>query len=285
MTDTAADAVYIDTESTSLREPHLPAGRRAWEWAGIRVSAAGEVLRAAWLQIRDVDVRDADPQSLRIGRYRQRFGTVPRPQRIPGGTLQRRDQTVAATCRMQVVTEVEAAKIIAGMTEGQPVIAGSNPSFDMANMADVLRRHNYAPDWYHHPRDVPNLVHGRLRTLYDLAASLVPEHRGLVPEAVRAEPSGWRNPTYSTAVLSEAAGLPVPADRHAAWDDAVWMLQLDRIVQGRPLFTADLPTIEEVRDAEWAAGIAAETIRAEILVGGTISTTRPNEGSTGTLHG
>lgn len=220
------DVAYIDTETTSLREPHRPGGRRVWEVAIIRTMEATKQLTVLWLQIADVDLADADPASLRLGRFHDRWSDdygdsgVSKQVTSQGGRVD-----------LHRVWESEAAALIEEATRGA-VIAGSNPAFDMANFADMLARHQLPATWYHHPRDVPNIalgwLAGRLQVRGhmeddDLRGSLVAE---------------WDGATYSTAALSEACGVPVPADRHSAWADTAWMYEWDAKLRGVDLTAA-----------------------------------------------
>lgn len=243
--DFAMDFATVDTETTSLREPHRPGGRRAWEVAIIRQPAGGGPSRAAWLQITDVDLSDADPASLAKGRFAERWGTdtteTPVFGDLEGETEEYRHYDEKAgddlqgmyvmaerlkRVTLQRVPEAHAARMIAELTAGA-VIAGSNPAFDLANFADILVRHHLPATWYYHPRDIPNAAAGRLRAAVELGqGDNSPEH------------DGWTAPSYPTSVLSEACGVPVPADRHSAWADTTWMRRLDAVVRGVPLGVA-----------------------------------------------
>lgn len=201
------DICYVDTETTSLIDPHIKGGRRVWEVAIIRVSAEGGAVQhplCAWLQITDVDLDDHDPESLRIGRFAERFhpeayGPVGPVAELPG-----RDRPIM----LWGTTEENAAATILELTH-DAVLAGSRPEFDAANFADILRRHGAASrvlPWYHHPLDIANEALGYLRAT---------------------EPGQWSGSSYPTAALSEACGVPVPADRHSAWADAAWCYRWD----------------------------------------------------------
>jgi len=225
------DVTYCDTETTSLREPHLPTGRRVWEVALVRVPEDGSRPLAAWLQVTDVDLAHADPEALRIGKFNERFvlgcddhagcargyGPLGRAVARPWGDPR--------PVELWGCTEANAGETIAQLTAGA-VIAGSNPIFDMASFADLLRRHGQLgmaeePRWYHHPRDVPNWASGWLR-----ARAAVTGTDGS-PAG-----DGWTGASYSTRVISEALGVPEPADRHSAWADVLWMMDLDAAIGG-----------------------------------------------------
>jgi hypothetical protein len=194
------DVAIVDTETTGLRRPWLPGGRRTWEVAVIRQTEDGELVDAVWLQITDVDLSDADPKSLAIGRFFDRWsGWEGTRVEVPAVRLG------GHQVRLRGVEEAEAAPVIERLTR-DAVIAASNPGFDVDNFAELLWRNGQPADgWWHHPLDVPNLAHGWLRGM---------------------QPGTWTDPSYSTRKLSEAVGVPEPADRHSAWADAVWMRDL-----------------------------------------------------------
>jgi len=240
------DVVYVDTETTSLREPHLPGGRRTWEVALIRVPGDGTPARAAWLQIIDVDLADADPESLRVGRFHERWGKETTGDVVYGelegqteafrhfdekaGEEQQGQVTWPLRTKrvtLQRVPEAHAAKVIEEFTRDGAILAGSNPAFDAANFADILRRYQLPATWYYKPRDVTGIIAGRLRAAVELGQPDTSPDR-----------DGWSAPSYPTSVLSAAIGEPEPVDRHSAWADATWMRRLDAIGRGVPLTPA-----------------------------------------------
>jgi hypothetical protein len=216
------DTCYADTETTSLRNPFLFAGRRTWEVAVIRADETGRAVKATWLQIVDVDLSDANPDSLRVGRFHERFSREEGPRGIFG------DLGDGRRVELHGVTEADAAAVIEEITRGA-VIAGSNPSFDQLNFAELLGR-NFLPaeGWYHHPRDVPNVANGWLRARHQW---------GRLPDGVLGvdelrDHIDWSASSYSTGKLSEACGIEVPADRHSAWVDAAWCWRWDCKIRG-----------------------------------------------------
>lgn len=224
------DVAYCDTETTGLREPHRLGGRRTWEIAIVRVPEAGGPVAACWLQIVDVDLADADPASLDVGRFHQRWSAKEGPRYdVPAAPIDGEQamqwnnagQMVPTdrprTVRLRGATERDAARVVESLTRGA-VLAGSNPGFDAANFADLLDRNGLPAGWYHHHRDIPNVATGWL----------------LGAEQAIGGPAqtDWAGTTYSTAVLAEACGVEVPADRHSAWADTVWMWRWDRLLRG-----------------------------------------------------
>jgi hypothetical protein len=236
------DWAYIDTETTGLREPHLPGGRRTWEYAVVRVSETpqGRLVRAAWAQIIDVDLTHADPASLNIGRFYQRWSRRPGGRYdtaeadlsvFDGGILP--DRAAPRTLRLVGVTEAEAARQIEELTRGA-VLVGSNPAFDAANFTDLLTRNGLAAGaWYHHHRDIPNMATGWLLGRRALVPYVDDEFLDHALDADHDPGTDWTAGSYSTRVLSEACGIPEPADRHSAWADTVWMYQWDQVLRGR----------------------------------------------------
>lgn len=219
------DVATVDCETTSLAEPHLPGGRRVWEVAIIRDSATGYPPRTVWLQIVDVDTDAAEDEALTIGGFADRFTRQPGPRRGVGAEL------AGQRVPLLGVLERDAAVLIQSLTR-DAVIAGSNPGFDMASFADLLRRHGREPAWYHHPLDVPNAALGWLRGLHAADAAGPGEDRWC----------DWAEHTYPTSVLSEACGIPEPAERHSAWADAVWMRTWNRRLAGLDAPSVNLGT-------------------------------------------
>ncbi|UQN30682.1 exonuclease domain-containing protein [Brachybacterium kimchii] len=177
--DTAV--VFVDTETTHLDTCKA----RAWEVALIRRDPLKREQRAHFM-IAGIGLEDADPVSLEVGGFEQRYY----PGRPGAGW----------------VTEDHAAQIIASWTApylGQPaVLVGSNPAYDAEVLAAVLRRHGLEPAWYHHTFDL------HTATVFHLA--------GDYERAV--------GPTDRAYDLSEALGADRPADddRHTAMGDAQW---------------------------------------------------------------
>jgi hypothetical protein len=129
---------FLDTETTGL---HL--NRRPWEVAIIRRDRADiEPECSITIQVADIDLSDADPAALRIGRFHSRHGL----------------NLHAA----KWMTEAEAAHIVELWTR-DAVIVGAVPSFDTETLAAMLRRHRLVPGWHHRLRCVETLASGRLR--------------------------------------------------------------------------------------------------------------------------
>ncbi|MGI5223255.1 3'-5' exonuclease [Nocardia sp. CA-290969] len=192
----SAPIVFIDTETTHLH-PDL---RRPWEIAMIRRPALRAEDRITIL-IDDVDLSDADPESLAIGRFDERhisssqLGAGARPPR----------ETI-------VMPENVAAEYVYEWTRGAHLV-GIVPDFDALTLDRMLRRHGLLPRWYYHLIDAETLAAGWLLG------------RGHLPQEL---------PWQSEAV-SRACGVEPPSEdeRHTAMGDALWAQRLyDRIAHG-----------------------------------------------------
>jgi DNA polymerase III epsilon subunit-like protein len=129
--------VFLDTETTSLNRRT----RLAWEVALIVRGPDGrDDYEKAW-RVEDVDLSEADPMSLKIGRFHERFKRVPAPMSLP---------------------EAEVAVEIERETRGA-VLIGAVPSFDEETLAGMLYRHGLCPTWHYHLVDVETLAAGALR--------------------------------------------------------------------------------------------------------------------------
>jgi DNA polymerase III epsilon subunit-like protein len=126
---------FVDTETTGLHP-----NRRPWEIAIIRrdlTTVAPE--QSVTIQITDVDLSDADPQALAVGRFHDRHGLTGR-----------------------LLTEARAAQVVEAWTRGAYLV-GAVPSFDAETLDRMLRRHRLSPSWHHRLRCVETLASGHLR--------------------------------------------------------------------------------------------------------------------------
>jgi DNA polymerase III epsilon subunit-like protein len=128
---------FVDTETTGLHP-----NRRPWEVAIIRRDLSGVAPEASIvIQVSDVDLSDADPQALSIGRFYERHGVVTRGS--------------------QLLTESQAARVVEQWTRGAYLV-GAVPSFDAGTLDPMLRRHRLVPAWLHRLRCVETLASGHL---------------------------------------------------------------------------------------------------------------------------
>lgn len=128
--------VFLDTETTALHP-----GRRPWEIALLERESDGQY--RDWVtQIWDVDLSDADPASLKFGKFYQRHI---RFAEDPG--------------QVHWLREKDAAPRIEEITRGAHLV-GANPSFDADCLAALLRRHGLIPAWHYRMYDVESLTAG-----------------------------------------------------------------------------------------------------------------------------
>ena len=126
---------FIDTETTSLRRPWMPAGRRVWDVAAIRREPDGATTEYQhFLPADAIDLGNADPFALNIGGFWDRW----------------RD-TGAWGC-IDALDE---------MTVGAHLV-GAVPSFDEESLAHLFHEHGHSPRWHYHLIDVENLAAGAL---------------------------------------------------------------------------------------------------------------------------
>ena len=193
--------------------------RRAWDIALIRRDDEGERRVQFFIELNDIDLPDADPFSLNVGRFWERH---PQAMRLRAGQDIGCDAVelwsswakadVFAVPEGAVVDAATAAHIIAGMTHGAHLV-GAGPNFDAEVLAALLRDNGLTPTWHHHLVDVEALAVGWL-CAWDGRPGIPP----------------WRSDDISTAL-----GVPPPAedDRHTALGDAAWGLAIyDRITGG-----------------------------------------------------
>jgi DNA polymerase III epsilon subunit-like protein len=186
-----APICFIDTETTGVHP-----GRRAWEIAIIRREPDGT--ETEWLgQVSDVDLSEADPFGLKIGRFYDRHpaydGTHP-------------DGVVYAT-------EESIAPVVERFTRGAHLV-GAVPNFDAEVFADMLRRHRLTPAWHYHLIDVEALAVGYLHGKETLGGP------GPLP---------WKSDTLSRAIGVEPAS---DDERHTALGDARWARRIYDEVTG-----------------------------------------------------
>ena len=143
--------VFLDTETTGLH-----ANRRAWEIAMIREclhSDGGPVHTETMLiQVSDVDLHDADPMALRVGKFYERFEGIARYGH---------DTNDDPKTDVQLIPEVEAAAVVEAWTRGGTIV-GACPWFDTETLEPMLRRHGLVPSWSHRLRCVESLTEGML---------------------------------------------------------------------------------------------------------------------------
>lgn len=193
--------VFLDTETTGIHRD-----RKVWEIAMVHRSASDERELSFFVE---VDLSDADPFGLSIGRFYERH---PDGQNLSGN----------ARTRSTAWPPREAAKVVAKWTHGAHIV-GALANFDTEVLAVLLREHHLIPAWHYHLEDVETLTVGYLAGLR--AAGLINTPRPELP--------------WDSDELTQLLGLdPVPDDeRHTAMGDVRWAMRIYDAVhsgQGRP---------------------------------------------------
>lgn len=123
---------FVDTETTSLSSEW----GEVWEFGGIRVEPDGRE-REVTFQI-EVDLGTADPMSLKIGKFRERY------------------------TRETALPKESAAMRIERFTRGAHLV-GNVISFDDNRLERLLRGWGECPGWHYHVIDMEALAVGFLR--------------------------------------------------------------------------------------------------------------------------
>ncbi len=196
------DMVFLDTETISLRvESDV-----IWEFAGIKVdSETLEEKDRVWFQ-RFADLSEADPFSLKIGKYHERYGAHGVWETVvydmgPGGLNQR---AALAPREGQIVEDDWAAAAMIEEFTRDCTIAGNVVSFDEARLALFLKANRRTPTWHYHVLDIEPMIVGYAKA-----------HSG----------QKFTLP-YSSTELTNWLGVPEPTEelRHTALGDAQWVL-------------------------------------------------------------
>ena len=178
--------VFLDTETTRKDRD-----RRPWEIAIIRRDHTGQKALNVFVDIADIDLANADPESLAVGRFYGRHPQFGAP--LPDGER---------LCRA-----AEAAALVQEWTAGAYVY-GVVPSFDTECLDDLLYRHGLQWDWHFQPWDIAVLATGYL------VGRRLPSQRS----AVATSRQCGVNP-------------PTEDERHTAMGDARWVARwYDRIM-------------------------------------------------------
>lgn len=184
--------VFVDTETTSLRHD-----RRAWEIAAIIRDPGKADTEHVWMvDTQDLDLGNADPMSLRIGRFYERH-----PQ-MNGDDAN--DAWGSTWLERFLLIEVER------LTRGAHLI-GAVPNFDADVLSARMRANGICPSWHYHLQDFETLIVGFLRG------------RG-----EKVPPLPWKSDDLSRLIGVQP---PVGDDRHTALGDARWARDVwDRVM-------------------------------------------------------
>lgn len=205
-----APLAFVDTETTGVHP-----GRRAWEIAIIRREPDGTET-TLHVFVADVDLSEADPFGLKVGRFYERHPAFARTPEVAAAIAHGRALGLEVPKDEPCLDEDDLAPMVERMTRGAHLV-GAVPNFDAEVFAAMLRRHRLTPAWHYHLIDVEALAVGYLagRRPFD----------GSDPVAL----------PWSSDALSRACGVEPAGDdeRHTALGDAKWAMRLyDAIVGG-----------------------------------------------------
>jgi hypothetical protein len=217
MTNSQAPLCFIDTETTGVHP-----GRKVWEIAMIRRQDGLEDRELSFFV--DVDLSNADPFGLNVGRFYERHpagrwiaaepGSIDMPH---GGEFGRFRDTY------------NAALAVATYTHGAHLV-GAVPNFDAETLAPLLRAENLIPSWHYHLVDVEALAVGYLAGRWAQAAA----------DGHPAEPGPFNGVPWKSDELTRACGVEPASDeeRHTALGDARWAMRLYDAITGGTAATA-----------------------------------------------
>lgn len=203
-----AALAFTDTETSHL-DPEIG---DAWEIAVIRRDPDGAETEHLW-QVA-IDLTNADPKSLEIGGYHERFA-------VPAGTDAIQvmpDGTHLKLTTPELLFDLQEA--LAGS-----VMIGSNPGFDDRFLRKPLRANKRKIGWHYRPIDIATLAAGYQ---WGLAAAR--------PGGDFLFPGDFPQHPYSSRGLSRAVGVEPPgaATAHTALADATWAKNVyDAVTRGR----------------------------------------------------
>lgn len=198
---------FIDTETTSLRPD-----RRAWD-IGIISREPGQPDREHYwfVAAADLDLGNADPMALKIGRFYERH-----PEYKPGGDGYG-----------DTVPEADAMHFVEAVTRGAHLV-GAVPNFDAEVLAARMRAHGVCPSWHYHLIDTEALAIGWLQR----HAAVLENREATIEEATRLR--ALASPPWKSDDLSAALDITVSdEDRHTALGDARWAMRIYDAVTGR----------------------------------------------------
>lgn len=175
--------VFVDTETTMLEPTPKP-----WEIALIK-RAPGQLEDRFQIMLRDPDLSDASPDSLRVNRFYERH---------PRWTGSAAPADIAA-----LHPSHDAAQAVETFTAGT-VLVGSNPDFDARALEWLLRQHGLRPRWHHHTINLVTWTYAQL--------------------LARGEPVKIPTSSYD---LSRRVHVdpPTAEEAHTAMGDALWTVR------------------------------------------------------------
>lgn len=196
------ELVFIDTETTSLRPD-----RRAWDIALIVRENDGTDMEYQWFVLaQDLDLGNADPMALKIGRF-----------------YDRHPQAVEAARYNLPASEYEVLHHVERLTRGAHLV-GAVPNFDAEVLGARMRANGICPSWHYHLIDVEALVVGYVAHKAKTLREQLPD--------TNFEP--WPPLPWKSDALAEAVGVKMhEGDRHTALGDARWARDIyDVVIDG-----------------------------------------------------
>lgn len=184
---TTKPLVHLDVESTAL---HLQ--RRAWEVGAIRDRPGEDTTEHHWfVDIFDLDLLTADPESLRIGGFWDRHPQAAWVKVDDRGQVFIRPEAWHQIPTDRTVREHEMLPLLADLVRDKAIICGSNPAFDQYTLGPRMLANNITPGWYYHPCDVPERAKGWLAA----QGRPVPERTDDVVRACGLDPDAYERHT------------------------------------------------------------------------------------------
>ncbi|NIK55052.1 hypothetical protein [Kribbella shirazensis] len=118
--------LFVDLETTSVREPWLPGGRQIWQLAVIRREDDGrETPYNRFITVEELDLSVATEQALEISRFR-------------------RHPSLAGSVD-NVCTGREAAELMVELTSDQPLWIGAAPWMDAVDVLHLMHVNGLVP--------------------------------------------------------------------------------------------------------------------------------------------
>jgi DNA polymerase III epsilon subunit-like protein len=194
--------VFVDTETTGLDPRHGD----VWEIAVIRRREDGVDCEYVW-QVRP-DLTTADPESLKIGRFEERFA-------VPDGCDA--IEIFPAGGPPLKSTLPEMLFDLQGALKGA-VVVGSNPGFDIAFLTKLLQTHGRKLPWHYRPIDITTLAVG---ALYGRASEWTRKDCDATWYSKVAKAVGWPWKSYDVSRHVEVEP-PAKDVAHTALGDARW---------------------------------------------------------------
>ncbi|MGP4093000.1 3'-5' exonuclease [Nonomuraea sp. KM90] len=201
--------VFVDCETTSLDDER----GEVWEIGAIVRNGGGDT-EHLW-QIRP-NLRNADPTSLKIGRYYERRV---HGEHAPGEAAVVTAPYLGSGDPPAITSAYRVAQMLAEMLDGAHVV-GAVPDFDFRFLRRFLRKHNECWTAHYHLIDIEALavgyLHGVVRQATDQLAAEGKPHDALaqVPGVVAELP--WK----STALYRAVGVDPDQFEAHTALGDA-----------------------------------------------------------------